>query len=712
MRREDIDQSNGLFRSDHSLTDRLSLNVRYAFARSERLNDSPAIPQSNFFVPLRWHHPVAQANWAIGASQYVEVRAGVLRSEYAEGSASAVDSRLLDIGVSPHGLAIVAGGTAFAQLNVNPPRNFYDYQTVPEASLLHVWTLGRLTLRSGVQWRKSFFSMFSGGGQSPLYSFNGYLGPHGLLGDRAGQAEVTAASLNLSFFGGSGGGGVDTPLRHYRQTEQEYFSQADVRLSPRLTLNAGLRYSYYGVLSEADGFLSNLYAVDGNGQIVPDVSPFQFGRTANRVELVSEDRPYYQPDRNNFQPRLGIAWDLAGDARSIVRASYGVYTDRLVQLMVASAPSSTPFSLSGSADSVPFRLGALPEPDRRTDVSIYGIDPTIRNPTTHRYQVTLEQAIAPATTVALSYVGATGRGLTWSPRWNGAFGVPQDLRPDPRFSFIEIAGNAAESQYHALQVLGRKRWSRGFAFTATYTYAHSRDNVTQDQFGTPPAVINLGGSPEPGFQGGGPDGWADRPLSANWGFSDFDLRHNLAISSVWDLPFGSGRRFLSDDGVWGKVLGGMSLSGVAVLRSGLPVDLRYSGDRADVGYFSVRPVFVSGTLDDIYARGTGPRTQYLIPVAEAQARLANVNVADPSSWVERNALEGPAVYSVDLSLNKRVPMPSGAEVSLQINAFNVLNRANLGSPNNDLSSPFFGQVTTLAPGMTPRQLQLGVRLQF
>ncbi|MGH9160228.1 MAG: carboxypeptidase regulatory-like domain-containing protein [Vicinamibacteraceae bacterium] len=710
-RTQDVDQDSGLIRTDHRLTDRLTASARYAFARTERLTSSPAIPSSNFIVPLRWHHPVVQASYVIGPTQYLEGRAGVLRSTYREGNASAVDSRLLAIGVSDLGLSIRANDTAFSQLNVDPPASFYDHQTVPDVSLLHVWNRGRLTLRSGLQWRKSFMATFAGGGASPLYVFSGYLGPNGLLGERADQPEAVAASLNLSWLGT--GGGATTGLRGYHQTEHESFTQADVRVNTQLTVNAGLRYSYFGVLSEENGFLSNLYAVDADGQVVPDESPFHFGRLNNRVELVGSGRPFYQPDRNNFQPRVGAAWNVGGSDLTVVRASYGLYTDRLTQLMVASAPYSTPFSTSGAAASVPFRLnGELPELESTANVGIFGFDPTIRNPTVHRYHATLEQRLDDATTVAVSYVGAAGRNLTRTAKVNGDYGVPQGRRPDSRFDVIEITKGDATSDYNSLQILGRRRWTAGLDVTVAYTYAVAKDNITQDTFYSPPAVINVGGSPEPGFQGGGPDAWIDRPLSANWGYGDFDQRHHLAVSYVWELPVGEGRRFLSSEGALGTILGGFSLSGIAIFRSGQPVDPRYSGDFADIGGGWVRPVLLSGSLDDIYARDAASRTQYLIPVAEARARLANANVTNPSTWIERNALRGPGVYTVDVSLTRSIALTGRTNLSFQVNAFNLFNRTNLGSPNNDLGSAFFGQITSLAVGTTPRQLQLGLRLTF
>lgn len=711
-RTRDVDQDSLLIRSDHQMTDRLALSARYGYSRSQQLTNLIAIPSNNTSVPLRWHQGLGQANYVVTPSQYLEVRAGLLRSDYGEGNAAGVDARLHAIGVSDLGVAIIPSGTLFSQLTASPRTTFSDYQTVPEASVLHSWARGPLTLRSGMQWRKSYLDTFSAGSATPVYTFNGYLGPNGIFGERAGQSQAVASALNVTVFGT--GGGSTTPLRHYRQAEQEYFSQADIRASRDLTLNLGVRYSYFAPLSERDNLLSNLYAVNSSGQLVPDAAPFAFGRLSNRVERVSDDLPFYQPDRNNFQPRAGAVWDVAGRGRTIVRTAYGLYTDRLIQLMVLSAPNSTPFSISGSAASTPFSLGGLPAFGSTTLPGIFGIDPTLRNPQTHRYNVTVEQRLDRATTVSLSYVGAAGRGLTWNANYNGGSGgVPQALRPDQRFALMTLTSGEASSDYDAFQMLLHRRWTRGLDFTVAYTYAKSRDNVTQDSFGSPPALINTGGSSASGFQGGGADSWILRPLSANQGYSDFDLRHNLTISHVWELPIGKGRRFFADAPGWvNAIISGYSLSGLAIFRSGQPVDLTYSGDLADVGAFSVRPVLVSGSLDDLYAGSGGTRTQYLIPAADARQRLVTQNVTDPSSWIQRNALRGPGVQTYDVSLVRRVAIGSHRTLSIEVNAFNVLNHTNFGNPTGNLGSAFFGQVSSIAAGTTPRQIQLGLRMAF
>lgn len=711
-RTRDVDQTAFLIRTDHNFSNRIKANFRYAYARPNQLTNLLAFPDSNILTPLRWQHGVTQVNFVLSSNQIFELRAGFLRSEYQEGSASGIAPSLRAIGVPEFGLFVNPSGTGLSQAVSNSSRTFIDNQTVPEATLTHTWTRGNFVLRSGFQVRKSFLDTLSAGSATAVYNFSDFLGQNGLLGANASQSQAVASSASVTIFGT--GGGVTTPLRGWRQTEQEYFTQADWRVLPNLTLNLGLRYSYFSPLSETNNILSNLYAADSSGNIAPNESPFEFGRTSNVVARVDINRPFSQPDRDNFQPRIGVAYDIGGKGRTIVRAGYGLFANRLYQLVTLSAPNSTPFSISGSVSQTPFRLGT-PIPINPNVPGIFGIDPTIRNPQTHRYNVAVQQILDNKTSVTVSYVGAAGRGLTWNAQVNGGnAGVPQALRPDPRFANETIAFGNGSSDYNALQVFAERRLSAGFNFTVAYTYASSKDNVSDDAFGSPPALINLGGSPAPGFQGGGAGQWQMRPLEANRGLSDFDIKHNLTISHLVELPFGRGRRFLSNaSGFVQALIGGYSLAGIAILRSGQPFSIILAGDLADIGAFSIRPGLLSGNLSDLYAGGGNSRTQYLVTADIARSILGTPsNVNDPFSSIERNAFRAPSVYTYDVSLIKRFYITERVQVGLEVNAFNVFNRTNFGAPNTNLSSAFFGQVSGLAPGTTPRQLQFGLKLNF
>jgi hypothetical protein len=158
-----------------------------------------------------------------------------------------------------------------------------------------------------------------------------------------------------------------------------------------------------------------------------------------------------------------------------------------------------------------------------------------------------------------------------------------------------------------------------------------------------------------------------RPNDVDWGPSDFDVRHSLVISHLYDVPFRSARLWLD------RLAGHWSIGGIFVARSGEPFSLRLGPDVNDDGNaFSDRPALTTGSITDLYASGGGPRTQYLIPKVEADGRLGVPNpVTDPYAMMARNALRGPGLQYYDLSVRKRVAIGGAQVLSLELNAFNA-----------------------------------------
>ncbi|HYZ85798.1 MAG TPA: hypothetical protein VE621_15415, partial [Bryobacteraceae bacterium] len=594
-------------------------------------------------------------------------------------------------------------------------------QTVPQAAVLHTWNRGRLTLRSGLDIRRLILNTLLISNAS-TFQFNGIVGPAGLIGSSPSQLEAVSAELNTTLYGVNGG--PTTPLRGWRSTEQEYFTQADFRWTSSLTINAGLRYSLFGTYSPVGNFMGNLYAVDPSGKIVPDVSPFKFGPTANVVAPVTDDRPFHQPDRNNWQPRLGLAWNPGGRGSNVIRVAWGMYNDRFFQRLFDFGVLNPPYAHSNIFTFLPFPAGAKIPLDTAIPPQGRFVDPTLRNPTTHRFNAAFERRIAANTSVTVAYVGLRSDGLY---RWaepNGLGGVPQTARPDKRYARYRYTDNAADAQYDSLQVYARHRFTQGLDMTVAYTYSRNMDTYSQDvgdnsvrnpapglaQF---PSLINLDGTPATGFQGG--SRWAPRPVLAERGYSDFDVRHNLTVSHIYELPFGRGRRFASSmPALLNAIVGNFSLAGVLTLRSALPVYVSEGSDYADVGIAtSPRPALKQGSLSDIYADGRYGRTQHFLPKPEIDQYFGiPTNVTDPYAVMRRNALRGPAVQVYDMSVIKKFPVTERTLLGLEANFFNLLNHAIMGPPVAVVRDARFGRVTSTLNGTNPRQVQLALKLTF
>jgi hypothetical protein len=636
----------------------------------------------------------------------------VQRNRYQSGLLNPLDSRLVQIGVSPTaGLRITAAGTGLTDTFVYQGSGFIDNQTVPQISLLHTLTRGRLTIRSGFEVRSIQANVANNSATVPLYTFTGFFGASGLLGATAGQAQAIATSASIgSLFGAAGG--PTSAMRGWRSLQHEYFTQADWRVRSDVTVNLGLRYTYYGVYGEVNSAMSNLYAVDSASTVRSDVTTLQFGPARYQLGNLSQ-YAFYQPDRNNFQPRIGAAWDIRGHNRSILRAAFGTFADRIYQLEFSSNITNAPFVVRGSGANIPFLLsGSVPAGSVSPDIT--AVDPALRNPNLYRYNVAFEQKIGADTSVTASYVGAKGRGLMRQDQPNAGTGVPAALRPNPAFGVVRLLANSSYSDYDSFQLFGRRRLAKGIDFSVSYTLARSTDNTSTD-FATKPSLLNMGADPNTaGVQGGGAQ-FVPRPLNSDDGPSDFDIHQMLTIAHVIDLPFGRGRRYFTDaKGAAGVLLSGWSIAGFALLRGGEPLNLTYGSDINDDGDAAQdRPGLTGGKLGDLYANGSLGRTQYLIPQTQAQPLLGIPNpITDPYGAISKNALRAPSIRYYDLSLLKQIALRDRLAARLELNAFNVFNHANFAAPSGARSSALFGRVTGSRAGTTPRQIQLGLKLTF
>jgi hypothetical protein len=331
---------------------------------------------------------------------------------------------------------------------------------------------------------------------------------------------------------------------------------------------------------------------------------------------------------------------------------------------------------------------------------------------TRRFNATVEQQFGDDVSVSAGYVGARSDGLYRFFEPNAQAEVPQDRRPDPRFARARFLTNASSSAYDALQITGRHRLSRGLDVTAIYTFANSRDDYSTTGSGflgaQMPSLINLGATAAAGFQGGLPGQWVPRPVDVDWGPSDFDVRHSLVVSHLYDLPFRPTRAWLN------ALAGGWSVAGIFVARTGEPFSLRLGPDVNDDGNaFSDRPTLLVGSVEDLYAASGAARTQYLLPKVDADQRLGVQNpVTDSYAMMGRNAVRAPGLMQYDMSLRKRLPLGARRILSVELNAFNVFNWTNFAAPIEILSDARFGVITRTNPASNPRQLQFGARMEF
>lgn len=471
---------------------------------------------------------------------------------------------------------------------------------------------------------------------------------------------------------------VDNPQR-LRTSSYAAFLQDTWQWSPTLTLSGGVRYEFHAPPVDADDRVT-IYD-PSTGTVVP-------------VATSGLPRSGVEADRNNFAPRVGAAWSVLPD--TVVRVGYGVSYDQASlapnEFLYFNAPYftlSTYFTVPAAGYTLtlfdPFPASfPVPLPPSAT-----AVDRNLRTGYLHTWHAGVQHQMRPGRTLEVAYVGTRGRSLLVARDLNQPAPSPRfpNLRPNPRFADITLIESRARSEYDALQVRYDRRLDRGLMYTASYTLGRSNDDAS-------------------GFFASGGD--ANFPMDSNnpageWARSNFDVRHRLTLTGMWEVPFGPNRRWLQT-GAAGSYLGGWDLFAILTVNSGRPFTVRVHPDqdvsntgRANLGFgANDRPNQVGDPGNG------GSESRWFDPAAFALPPFGTFGD------VGRNSLDGPGFKSLNLALVRRVALPRGG-LQVRLEFFNALNWTNFDLPDAVLGSPTFGQI--LSAG-APRRFQLGLRYEF
>ena len=458
------------------------------------------------------------------------------------------------------------------------------------------------------------------------------------------------------------------------------FAQDTWKITRKLTITYGLRWEYDTAPSSPNGTL-----------------PFTVNQVDNfaTMTLAPAGTPLWTPQKHNFAPRLGIAWNPRSDL--VVRAGAGIFYD-LGYSAVADGTGAFPYVQNKVVLNTTFPLGAAaaaPPPFTTTLPVNYlaVVDPNHVLPRTYEWNAAIEQSLSKADVMTLTYVGAAGRKLMRQDIYN---------RPNPNFSGeFDVMSNGATSSYNALQVQFRHRLTHGLQTLLSYTWAHSIDDVSSDAY-----YVHV------------PPGQS--PSSVERGSSDYDIRHTFAAAVSYDIP-------APGSGAWKLIFGNWSTDSIIYARGAPPVNV-VTGQNPFGGFLSgarsvQRPNVVAGVpfyLDQSNAPGgkvINPAA-FSTPVPDtAQGNLG------------RNALRGFAATQWDLTLRRQFRFTERLSLQARSDFFNILNHPNFGSPINYLTSPQFGQSTQMlnsylgsggqSGGLNPlyqiggpRSIQLALKLMF
>ena len=685
-------------------------------------------PQTGFFADLSlgWTHEFSP-------STLNDVRFAFSRNDSHLGFGMPAGSQTASI-LKADGLTPENFGTLFFDEGVLPmggeifnPRQFVFNTFAVNDILTHI--AGRHSLKFGFEVRRiqenSDYDLLT----NPFYEFNSKFN---FANDQPYLVSATIDRANDANFGNF----TDSP-RHFRWTQWAAFVQDDWKVTSRLTVNLGLRYSIFGTPTETNGLLNNI--VLGSGNSLPD---------AMTTATVGRVKQLWKTDLNDFAPRIGIAWDPTGHGTTAIRAGAGIaYNEPFSNLWSNGSRFDPPNSarvvedpVFGFGTNLNYTFPFQPSPDFQAparpnggiqglNINLYGTDPNLRSSYAEQWFFGIQHQFFRDYGFTINYVGTHGVGNYTREDYNRFDGdicnaTTCDFtidRLNPGWNNEFYTSNEGNSIYHGMNVQLRKNFTHGFMWTANYTFGKVLDNVTEGNLGD---YFNVNGYAA--LYTGVAD--ISKP-QLDRGPSEFDVRHRFTLSGVWDLP--SPAR-----GAMKQVFGGWKLNPLLSLQSGRPFDVD-----CGLAWFQGCDFNMDGIQYDRPDAPANLKTsgfnnqQFVSGVfgSPSQVRTATtlssqaINIFCPTTGItpffdgapcvpvaqdgtlSRNAFRGPGYASFDLGLFKDIAIHESLKIQFRAEAFNLFNRVNLYNPIGDMGSPQFGQSTAAFPA---REFQLGLKALF
>ena len=689
--RDKNDMDSLIAKVDHNFTGTEQLSGRYAFARSEQVfplgnnggfGKGSRLPQFAQTSPTRVQVVSVSLLSTLSPSRINEVRFGYSRYRT---SFSSLDA---DFDPSTLGLDFGNGKLGLPEFDFSIPqlenlgaqgfsvprgRTSQTYQILDNFT----WLRGRHTVKFGGEFRRAAIENFNDNLERGIFSFS----PSGLDPDPVVDvlANFYLGGPNFDAFVLALTG--DTHRTTYNNG-MSFFAQDDFRVRPNLTLNLGLRWEYFGPLSEKNNLLSNL-AADGTLAMVG----------SHGLDGV------YERDLNNFGPRVGFAWNA--HPKTVIRGAYGLYYDYVPQhLMLANFTPSAGVATNpiGPKPVLPLFYdenafnGTVPGPVLSPGGPPFNVFVTPRKfpaPYVQNWNFNIQQELTQAAAFEIGYVGSKGTRLVRlydqnQPDANFTF-------PNPTFGNMHTLAPIAASTYHALQTIFRLQgWGRFSGFTS-YSWSKSLDDASDGIDFTAGAAF-----PQDSTN-----------LKAEHGPSTFDTRHRFTAAINYRVP--------SWGGVSKRLGEGWELNWIITAQSGRPIPIVTSDDTTGRFYFNQRPNVVSGVNPVL--SNWNPVSGYLNAAAFSQPAFGTFGD------LGRNSIYGPGYWNADFSVSKTTKLMEQLNLQLRAEFFNLLNHPNFALPNGSVTpgSGPAGQISQTPdvaqgnPGLGgggPRVIQLAAKFTF
>ena len=633
-------EDSGMVRLDYHFSDKTTSFVRYNSDEAVQ-----TIPTGQLIAKTRYdtkfNNGVFEALHVFSPTLVNEFKFGINQDFYHSATVSPVPYTF-----SVSGFSSLAGRTT----SDNPSKTISFIDDVSRSK-------GNHTLKFGFEIKRLFLNQGTSNSGTLTYTST-----TNFLNNQVGTASYTSV----------------LPLVRQRKNMYWLYAEDEWKVTPNLTINAGVRYNIFNALHALDN-----HAV-----------PFDFATCGG---FCPNTYSYFNPRFDDIDPRIGIAWSHRD---TVVRVGAGLYhTD--------GQEDDQNLPISNTVDRYSFSNVSFPGLSYPLDpflayaqngglgvVSPRDLDRNRKDDYVAAWTVSLQQSLPHQLVATLNYLGNKGTDVLTTTYTNLAV-PPANVVPYPAFGVVSWRGDVGNSTFEALQLNLRRPFHNGLLVSSNYMWSHSIND---------------------GSIGGGDSDTPQNSFcrSCDKASSDYDVRHLLNLSAVYALPLGAGKPYLGSPGIVRSLLANWEVSAIGTAQTGLPVNITIDRSNASVpGLYAVsgseRPDYVAG--QSLTPAGGSTPNHWINPAAfavPANGTFGNLG---------RNAFRARDIAQLDLGVSKFVPIKEGLSVRFRGDLFNVTNRAQYGAPNADVSTANFGVITTTlsnyATGRgTPRELQLSMKIVF
>lgn len=713
---QSLDIYKGDIKVDAQLTDNDHLSARYSIA--DNLEEDPNAFPALGAQPLHSRGQNAVISWTriITPKWLNEARFAYYRDYFLFGAVLPGTNFVQQAGITGFEQTQLSPSFPLITLSGYTSFNGSGSNSLPKANRIRTWqysdsvgySSGRHNLKFGGQLYHQTHGFFNGQSQEGQFNFTTNYTGNSFADFLLGYPASVFRAYPLALYG------------NYAN-QWAVFAQDDFRVTQNLTLNLGLRWAWNPFFNGINGQTSAFDYASGkvvipttrSGALIDSVpqpeTPLLLPLFSDRMigtNTLDLPQSIRKTGSGQWLPRIGFAWRPSGSDKLVLRGAYGIFDEYLDTNLTLQWAKVPPFEITQTVNNTrptpaftwanPFQgqplVATNPHPGQpcpgigqvlNTCVTpnVYSAPGQLQQTYMQQWNFSAQTQIVNNLAITVAYVGnkTTHQQLISVPDNvpNPGPGNIQNRRPYPQWGQFYMGETNGNAYYNAAQVTLEKRFSSGYQALVSYTWSKCIDEGSNQ---SAPITVSL--------------------LAANRAVCDFNSPQNLTVSSVYELPFGRQRRFLSDaNGFVDAVIGGWELAGILTARSGLPFTPTISSDIANTGVSSQRPNLVGDP------NVSNPTVQaWFNPgafAAPAQYTYGNSG---------RNILTSDGLLQLDMTLKKNFPIMESHQLEFRAEAFNIANHPTFSTPNATIGSSSAGIVTSTLNAN--RILQLALKFYF